>query len=94
MKIDRQEVEHVAKLARLNVSDELADALTGQMNSILSYMEKLNQLDTSDIEPMAHALSLETPYREDVVKPSLANDDALANAPQRDGEFFVVPKVI
>lgn len=94
MKITAAEVEHVAQLARLRIDDKDAERLTEQMNSILSYMEKLNKLDTEGIEPMAHALNLDTPYREDEARPSLENDEALGNAPQRDGSFFLVPKVI
>ena len=94
MKIDRSEVKHVAGLARLKVTDEDITRLTGQLNSILTYMEKLNELDTTDIEPMAHALALRTAFRDDDVRPSLDPDQALENAPQRDGTFFVVPRVI
>ena len=93
MKIDRQEVGHVARLARLKITEEDAERLTGQLNSILEYMEKLNRLDTAGIEPMAHALTLETPYREDEARPSLDTETALENAPSRQGEFFRVPKV-
>lgn len=94
MKIEREEVLKVATLARLRVSDADVERLTAQMNSILSYMDKLNELDTSDIPPMAHALSLATPFREDEVRPSLEPAEALANAPSSDGAFFIVPKVI
>ena len=94
MKIDVSEVEHVARLARLKIGEEEAQRLTDQINNILSHLEQLNGLDTSDIEPMAHALSLETPFREDVAQPSLDADESLANAPEREGPFFVVPKVI
>jgi aspartyl-tRNA(Asn)/glutamyl-tRNA(Gln) amidotransferase subunit C len=94
MKIDVSEVEHVAHLARLRVTDEEARRLTDQINNILTHMEQLNGLDTSDIEPMAHALSLETPFREDVARSSLDPEESLANAPEREGSFFLVPKVI
>jgi aspartyl-tRNA(Asn)/glutamyl-tRNA(Gln) amidotransferase subunit C len=94
MKIERQEVEHVARLARLKVTDEDVSSLTLQMNNILTYIDKLSELDTSDIEPMAHALSLPTPFRQDVAKPSLNIDESLANAPERNNNFLVVPKVI
>ncbi|MEW5724332.1 MAG: Asp-tRNA(Asn)/Glu-tRNA(Gln) amidotransferase subunit GatC [Thermodesulfobacteriota bacterium] len=94
MKIKREEVEHVAVLARLRITPEEADRLTGQLNRILEYMDKLGELDVSGIEPMAHALSLATPLREDQVRPSLPPDESLANAPDRQGDFFRVPKVI
>ena len=94
MKIDREEVMHVARLARLKVTDEDVDRLTGNMNSILGYIEKLEKLDTRDMEPMAHALNLPTPFREDEVRESLANDKSLANAPDRENGFFRVPRVI
>lgn len=94
MKIDRDGVLHVAGLARLKVTDDDVSRLTDQMNSILTYMEKLETLDTKGIEPMAHALSLATPFREDEVRQSLEPDETLANAPSRQGDFFQVPKVI
>ncbi|MDY6851321.1 MAG: Asp-tRNA(Asn)/Glu-tRNA(Gln) amidotransferase subunit GatC [Thermodesulfobacteriota bacterium] len=94
MKIDRQEVEHVARLARLRITAQEADRLTGQMNSILAYMDKLNDLDTTGIEPMAHALPLTNAFREDEVRPSLDTDKVLDNAPESQGTFFLVPKVI
>ncbi len=94
MKIDVSEVEHVAHLARLRINEKEALRLTDQINNILSHMEQLNGLDTGDIEPMAHALSLETPFREDVAKPSLDPDESLTNAPEREGAFFIVPKVL
>jgi len=94
MKIDPQEVEHVARLARLKITAQEADRLTGQMNSILTYMDKLNDLDTTGIEPMAHALPLTNAFREDEVRPSLDTDKVLDNAPESEGAFFLVPKVI
>lgn len=94
MKIDPQEVEHVARLARLKITAEETDRLTGQMNSILTYMDKLNDLDTTGIEPMAHALPLTNAFREDEVRPSLDTDKVLGNAPESEGTFFLVPKVI
>ena len=94
MKITAHEVEHVARLARLKTSPEDVARLTDQMNQILTYMEKLGELDTSDIEPTAHPLALSTPYRDDVARPSLDSETALANAPDRDEHFFRVPKVI
>jgi aspartyl-tRNA(Asn)/glutamyl-tRNA(Gln) amidotransferase subunit C len=93
-KITREEVRHVANLARLELTgaDELA--LTGQMNSILSYMDKLNQLETAEVPPTTHAIQLENVFRADEVQPSLDRAEALANAPETDSVSFVVPKVI
>jgi aspartyl-tRNA(Asn)/glutamyl-tRNA(Gln) amidotransferase subunit C len=93
MKIGPREVENVARLARLMVSDDDVQRLSEQLNAILQYMDKLDALDTGGIEPMAHALALETPYREDEIQPSLNSEEALANAPWREDSFFKVPKV-
>jgi aspartyl-tRNA(Asn)/glutamyl-tRNA(Gln) amidotransferase subunit C len=94
MKISRDEVAHVAQLARLNLGEEQMERLTGQLNDILSSMEKLNQLDTSGVPSTNHALDLTGAMREDEVKPSLERERVLANAPESNGEAFVVPKVI
>ncbi len=93
MKISRVEVEHVAKLARLKFDDDEIEKFTKQMNEILVYMEKLNELDTSDVSPTFHAMEKENAFREDVVKNSLELDRVLENAPEDDGESFVVPKI-
>ncbi len=93
MKISREEVEHVAKLARLKFDDDEIEKFTKQMNEILVYMEKLNELDTSDVSPTFHAMEKENAFREDVVKNSLELDRVLENAPEDDGESFVVPKI-
>jgi aspartyl-tRNA(Asn)/glutamyl-tRNA(Gln) amidotransferase subunit C len=94
MKITRVEVDHVAELARLRLSEEDAGRLTGQLNDILTAMEKLSELDTQGVEPVSHALELTGALREDQVRPSLQREEALANAPATDGESFVVPRVI
>ncbi len=94
MKITRKEVEHVAKLARLALRDEETDALTGQLSNILTYVEKLNELDTKNVDPTSHVLPIKNVLREDNIKESLGRDKALANAPDRTEEFFRVPKVI
>lgn len=88
------EVRHVAKLARLKVSDQEVKTFTVQLGAILEYVAQLQQLDTTDVEPLAHALPVRNVFRDDEIQPSLSNDQALANAPQRDGEFFSVPKVL
>lgn len=94
MKITRQEVDHVARLARLALSEEEKDAFTGQMDAILAYVDKLNELDTDGVTATSHAVPMENAFREDVVRPSIGVDNALANAPARVGSFFSVPKVI
>jgi aspartyl-tRNA(Asn)/glutamyl-tRNA(Gln) amidotransferase subunit C len=94
MKLSKQEVEHMAFLARLQLGSEEIDNVTEQLNRILVYMEKLSELDTSGIEPTTHALHLSNAFREDQVIPSLNRDDTLALAPEQGGSSFVVPKVI
>ena len=93
-KISREEVEKVAKLARLELSGAEVDEFTGQLGAILEYVEKMNELDTENIEPLAHCLPVSNVFRDDEVKESLGTEKTLANAPQRDGEFFKVPKIL
>ena len=94
MKITGEEVEHVARLARLDVSAEEIEELTHQINRILLYMEKLNELDTTGVAPTSHAIDLYNAFREDVVQPSLPRDESLRNAPESNEAEFVVPRVI
>jgi aspartyl-tRNA(Asn)/glutamyl-tRNA(Gln) amidotransferase subunit C len=94
MKITRAQVEHVARLARLELSETELDTFTGQMDSILSYVEKLNALDTEAITPTSHAVPMENAFRPDVPTCSLCVEEAQANAQRRAGGFFMVPKVI
>jgi len=94
MSVSIKDVEHIAELARLEFTEEEKGKLTAQLNSILAYMEQLNTLDTSAIEPLSHVIELSNVFREDVVKPGLASDDALKNAPAKTERFFKVPKVI
>jgi len=94
MKITRAEVEHVARLARLALKDDELDALTGQMDAILGYVEQLNELSTDGILPTAHAVPMENAFRPDQVKPSIGVDKALQNAPDADNGCFRVPKII
>jgi len=94
MKITREEVEHVARLARLALHNDELEALTGQMDAILGYVEQLNELNTDDILPTAHAVPMDNAFRPDLVKPSLEIDAVLSNAPDSDEGCFRVPKVI
>ncbi len=93
-KITEEQVKKVAKLARLDLTDEEVKEFTAQLESILQYMEKMNQLDTEKVEPLAHCLPITNCFREDVIKESLDVQKALANAPQSDGDFFKVPKIL
>jgi aspartyl-tRNA(Asn)/glutamyl-tRNA(Gln) amidotransferase subunit C len=94
MKISRQEVEHVAKLARLELSDGEQEKLADQLSGILTYVEKLNELDTSGVEPTAHVLDIKNVMRDDVAAPSLSQERALANAPEKAAGHYKVPKII
>lgn len=92
--IDEGQVRHVAKLARLDLSDAEVAKFSTQLSAILDYVRKLNELDTTNVEPLAHCLGVRNVFREDKVKESLKPDAALANAPQRSGQFFKVPKIL
>ncbi|MCJ7712686.1 MAG: Asp-tRNA(Asn)/Glu-tRNA(Gln) amidotransferase subunit GatC [Chloroflexi bacterium] len=92
--LTRADVEHVAHLARLGLTDEEIVRLEGQLNHILDQYAKLAELDTDAIPPTAQVIELENILREDVAGPSLPADAVLANAPERDGDFFVVPAIL
>jgi aspartyl-tRNA(Asn)/glutamyl-tRNA(Gln) amidotransferase subunit C len=94
MKITEQEVEHVAKLARLELSAQEKEKLTDQLSNILTYVETLNGLDTKGVEPTAHVLDLKNVMRDDVAAPSLPRERALANAPDQAAGHYKVPKII
>jgi aspartyl-tRNA(Asn)/glutamyl-tRNA(Gln) amidotransferase subunit C len=94
MSLTKAEVEYVARLARLELSESEKEEFTGQLNDILDFVEKLNQLDTSNIEPTAHAIPVANVFRPDQIVPSLDPELALANAPDRVGNFFKVPKTL
>jgi aspartyl-tRNA(Asn)/glutamyl-tRNA(Gln) amidotransferase subunit C len=94
MKITIDEVKYVAGLARLDLKADEAEAMAGQLDKILSYVDKLNELDTSSTDPTTHAISITNAFREDELRESLGQEKAIANAPSQNGESFVVPKVI
>lgn len=94
MILSREEVEHVALLARLELTEEEKEAYTRQLNAILDFMQQLNELDTSNVEPLAHVLPLVNVMREDEVKPGLSREAALAGAPDQDKGQFRVPKIV
>jgi aspartyl-tRNA(Asn)/glutamyl-tRNA(Gln) amidotransferase subunit C len=92
--ITKKDVEYVAGLAQLTLDEATKERLVAELGDILGYMDKLNELDTTDVEPMMHAMEMTNVYREDVVGESLDRDEALANAPKSDGEYFLVPKIL
>jgi aspartyl-tRNA(Asn)/glutamyl-tRNA(Gln) amidotransferase subunit C len=94
VKITKKEVEYVARLARLSLSEAEKEKMTAQMDSILEYMGTLNKLDTKNVEATSHVLPLSNVWREDTVKPSLSREEMLANAPEQAEGFFKVKKVI
>lgn len=94
MALSREEVEKVSLLGRLLLSEDELDKMTSQMGRILGYMDLLAEVDTDQVEPMAHALDISDVFRDDRVRPSLPRDQALANAPNRDDECYLVPPVL
>lgn len=94
MSVTRNEVEYIAGLARLKFSNEELEALTKDMNSILEYMDKLNELDTDNVEPLSHPLDLENVFREDKTGVSITTEEALKNSTSKSDKYFIVPKVI
>ena len=94
MKITVANVEHVARLARLELTLGEKELFAGQMEAILGYVEKLNGVNTEGIVPTSHAVPMENAFREDTIQTSIGLEKALANAPDRAGSFFAVPKVI
>ncbi|HMK38524.1 MAG TPA: Asp-tRNA(Asn)/Glu-tRNA(Gln) amidotransferase subunit GatC [Bacteroidota bacterium] len=94
MAISIHDVEHVASLAKLSFTAEEKRKLASELTEILAYMDQLNSLDTRNVEPLSHVIALDTVSREDELRPGLARDEALKNAPARTEKFFRVPKVI
>ena len=92
--IDESHVRKVAKLSRLELTEAEIEEFTDQLSAILDYVEKMNELDTDNVEPLAHCLPISNVLREDRAKESLGTEKALVNAPQRDGNFFKVPKIL
>lgn len=94
MALNREEVLHVAKLARLSLNPEEVDLFTRQLNDILAYVEKLQEVDTAGVPPMVHAVSNFNVFREDEAAPGLSRDEGLVNAPVPEEGTFSVPRVI
>ncbi len=94
MSVDSTTVKRVAHLARIKVSDDEAEALTGELNTILGFVEQLNEIDVSGVEPMTSVMPMAMKKRADVVTDGNKADDILANAPASEDHFFQVPKVV
>ena len=92
--IDRKDVEHVARLARLALTEAELERMRGEMAAILQYIEKLKAVDVEGVEPTSHAVPLVNVMREDEVEPSVDREAMMRNAPDRSGEFFRVPRII
>jgi len=94
MALSEKDVQYVAKLARLEVTAEEVAKYTQQLGNILQYVEQLNKLDTSNVEPLTHPLDMKNVFREDVVVPSLTQQEVLSNAPEPQSGHFKVPKIM
>jgi aspartyl-tRNA(Asn)/glutamyl-tRNA(Gln) amidotransferase subunit C len=91
MAIDREQLLHVAHLARLELREDEAERLEGQLNDILEAVSKVSELDLSDVPPTSHPLEVVNVWGDDEPGPCLSSEEALANAPEREGDFFKVP---
>lgn len=94
LKITRETIEHVANLARLNLSDAEIEKMTSDMGNIITYMEKLNELDTSEVQPTAHIADIKNVFREDEVYKLYEREKILQNAPDKENGCFKVPKIV
>ena len=94
MKITETDIQHVANLSRLKIRPDESARILAQLNDILTYIENLNSIDTSNIEPTTYALPMQNVFRADKVKPSLDRELALSNAPLKDEGYFKVPRVL
>jgi aspartyl-tRNA(Asn)/glutamyl-tRNA(Gln) amidotransferase subunit C len=92
--LTRSDVDKVALLSRLRLDDDELDRMTEQLGAILGYVERLSEVNTSGVEPMAHAVERTNVFRDDVETPMLPREAALANAPKSDGQFFLVPQIL
>jgi len=92
--IERKDVQYVALLARLELSEEETERFTRQLGQVLEHAEKIKSLDTSDVEPTSHPIPLKNVMRPDEVRPCLSQEEALSGAPLVEGGYFVVPKIV
>lgn len=94
MAITTADVQKAALLARLQLSDQELQTMTSQLADIVAYVDQLSEVDTTDVEPLAHAVELQNVYRSDEARPSLPREEALSNAPRHNGEGYQVPAVL
>ena len=94
MILSREDVEKVSLLGRLRLTPQELETMTSQLSAIVGYVEQLKELDTTSVEPMAHAMELRNVFAEDALRPSLPRAEALANAPKKDSECYRVPAVL
>ncbi len=94
MSLDKEKIKHVAKLARISVNEAKVDSLTKDLNSIFKFIEQLNELDTSNVEPLTSILNESLRTRKDLINDGKIRDKILQNSPKKNDEFFVVPKVV
>ncbi len=94
MKISREELLHVAQLARLELDEKAIETFSDQIGTILTYVDQLKGVDTEDVRPTSHAIALTNAFREDELKNHLDTEAALGNAPETDDGSFIVPKVV
>lgn len=94
MKISPEEVAKIARLARLDLPQEKLELFAGQVGDILDYMEKLGELDTDDVEPLYSPVNHTTVLRKDEAKKEFKREEVLSNAPEQDGQFFIVPRIV
>ncbi|HQF43266.1 MAG TPA: Asp-tRNA(Asn)/Glu-tRNA(Gln) amidotransferase subunit GatC [Ignavibacteriaceae bacterium] len=94
MSVTKKDVEKIAELAKLKFTDDELENFTHQMNEILSYMDKLNELDTENVKPLSHPVEQINVFREDELRPSVSTEESLKNAPDKTDQHFKVPKVI
>lgn len=94
MKITREQVEHVANLARLNLTEEEKEQMTSDMEAIIEFANRINELNIEDINPTAHVIPINNVFREDVINPSFPREELLSNAPNQQNGCFSVPRIV
>lgn len=94
MKLSKEEVEHVAWLARLELTEHEKEQLTHHLNQLMVHFDKLRELDTTDIEPTSHSILVQNVFRDDIARDSMSTEEALSNAPEEENGYFVVPQVV